>query len=77
MATVFVCIRTHTRGEVENRAVGARSNDVTRSMFHQVRGHAALFFPRDLCNDEAAKRTFNAINTALTVHVSALSYASQ
>lgn len=54
---------------VENRAVGARSSDVTRSMFHQVRGHAALFFRRGLCNDKALKRTFNEVNAAPRMHV--------
>lgn len=48
--------------------VGARSNDVTRSMFHQVRGHEALSIlsPGDLCNDEASKRTFNAFEYRCT-----------
>lgn len=61
--TTWVCAR------VENRAVGARSSDVTRSMFHQVRGHEALFFPRALCNDEALKPTFSEANTAARIHV--------
>lgn len=36
----YTCARVSEKSRIER--VGARSNDVTRSMFHQVRGHEAL-----------------------------------